>query len=225
MNVTAYKAISDLNRVGVLWHGLNAERALEVLNQGFIKPHSVQRFWSDGMFYEDNHPSYDSSIWCNGWSMSRDLQVAKKFAMRGIIFAFNIQAIKQQFKVVPYSWAGAIPNSSPFSRKKEREEYVLSGGIFESEAFYEQKAENILKDIADVNKKHKQKEISLKEKKALISEFEQKLKEASFKHHFYMPHGKVMPLEKAFGFFISEKRPSEDVCVNLEKHPLFLGYL
>lgn len=55
MNVTAYKAISDLNRVGVLWHGLNAERALEVLNQGFIKPHSVQRFWSDGMFYEDNH--------------------------------------------------------------------------------------------------------------------------------------------------------------------------
>lgn len=220
MNVTAYKAISDLNRVGVLWHGLNAERALEVLNQGFIKPHSVQRFWSDGMFYEDNHPSYDSSIWCNGWSMSRDLQVAKKFAMRGIIFAFNIQAIKQQFKVVPYSWAGAIPNSSPFSRKKEREEYVLSGGVFQSEAFYEQKAKEIKQEIVNVNKKYKG-----KEKKEKIQNLEKALVEKSFNHHFYMPHGKEMSLKNAFGFFISDKSPSKEICEVLENHTLFLGYI
>ena len=220
MNVTAYKAISDLNRVGVLWHGLNAERALEVLNQGFIKPHSVQRFWSDGMFYEDHHPSYDSSIWCNGWSMSRELQVAKKFAIRGIIFAFNVQAIKQHFKVVPYSWAGAIPNSSPFSRKKEREEFVLSGGVFQSEAFYEQKAEEIKQEIANVNKNYKG-----KEKKEKIKLLEKSLAENSFDHHFYMPHGKEMSLKNAFGFFISDKSPSKEICEVLENHTLFLGYI
>lgn len=220
MNVAAYKAISDLNRVGVLWHGLSAERALEVLNQGFIKPHSVQRFWSNGMFYEDTHPSYDSSIWFNGWSMSRDLQVAKKFAMRGIIFAFNIQTIKQNFKVVPYSWAGAIPNSTPFNRKKEREEYVLSGGVFQSEDFYEQKREEIKQEIANVNKKYKG-----KEKKEKIQSLEKSLVENSFNHHFYTPHGKEMLLENTFGFFVSDKSPSKEICEKLENHPLFLGYI
>lgn len=225
MNKMTYKAVSTLNRAGVLWHGLSAERALEVLNQGFIKPHSVQRFWSDGMYYEDSHPEYDSSFWANGWSMSRDLQVAKKFAIRGIVFAFNTNLIKQSFKVVPYSWAGAIPNSTPFSRKKEREEYVLSGGVFQSENFYKQKEEQIKKEIEEVNKKRKAKEISLKEKKALIADLENKLKTNTFEHHFYTPHGKEMPLENTFGFFISEKRPSAGVCSELEKHPLFLGYL
>lgn len=225
MNLKTYKAISGLNRAGVLWHGLSAERALEALQNGFIKPHSVQRFWSDGMFYSDDQPEYDSSYWANGWCMSRDKLVAEKFAARGVLFAFNARAIKETFQVVPYSWAGAIPRSTAKTRKSEREEYVLSGGICESEAFYQAKSDEIQAQIAQVNAQRKAKVISLAEKKKRVAELEALAKVNTFNHHFYQPHGRNMPLANAFGFFITEKRPNEAVCAELEKHPLFLGYL
>lgn len=222
MNITTYQSISTMNKKGVFWHGMSAERAIEALNAGSISPHSVQRFWQDGKTYLDNNPLYDTCFWLNGWSMSRDLQVSKKFGMRGVIFAFSKNVVKSRFKTIPYSWGGSIPNASNETRKKEREEFILSGSGVEQEKFYEEKQIEIREKIKLLSKN---KSVSVKEKKQIHSLMLEELKKYDFGTEFFKPHGKKLPLNMSFGFFISNKKPEDKICEVLEQSSLFLGYI
>lgn len=222
MNIATYQRISTMNKKGVLWHGMSAERAITALMAGSISPHSVQRFWKGGNTYLDNNPLYDTSFWANGWCMSRDLQVSKKFANRGVIFAFSKNAVKGQFKTIPYSWGGSIPNASPETRKKEREEFVLSGGFVESEQYYTKNIELIRQQMKAVRE---DKSLSKKEKALSTEHLVAQLNKFDFTKDFYKPNGKNLSLNTCFGFFISNKKPDVKLCDELEKHPLFLGYI
>lgn len=222
MNITTYQRISMMNKKGVFWHGMSSDRAITALIAGSISPHSVQRFWKGGNTYLDNTPLYDTSFWANGWCMSRDMQVSKKFANRGVIFAFSKNAVKSRFKTIPYSWGGSIPNASPETRKKEREEFVLSGGFVESEQYYTKNIELIRQQMKAVRE---DKSLSRKDKSLATDKLVEQLKNFDFSKDFYQPNGKSLPLDTCFGFFISERKPNTAICEELEKHPLFLGYI
>lgn len=222
MNITTYQRISTMNKKGVLWHGMSAERAIKALMAGSISPHSVQRFWKGGNTYLDNNPLYDTAFWANGWCMSRDLQVSKNFANRGVIFAFSKNVVKTRFKTIPYSWGGSIPSAAHETRKKEREEFVLSGGSVKSEQYYKENIKLIREKIHAV---HMDKILSSKEKRSCVEKLLIELEKFDFDKDFYKPNGKSLPLHTCFGFFISERKPDTEICEELEKHPLFMGYL
>lgn len=81
------KQILLLNKKNILWHGVGLFYLEEILNRKSLLPLTSQSFWSDGRRLKENHPDYQKSGRKYGWSMTRDLKVAKTFG--GAVFVFD----------------------------------------------------------------------------------------------------------------------------------------
>lgn len=104
-----------------LFHGVEVNRAKDILNRGSILGYTTQRYWKDGKRFKDNHPEYENSFWMKGISMSRDLEYSLSWA--GVLLIFDKNLIKQKHEVSPYSWNYQLDN--PSAAKKEREDFVV----------------------------------------------------------------------------------------------------
>lgn len=221
----------DIKSQGMLWHGVSIFKVMDILNRGFFEAHTTQRFWTDGIRRKDNDPIYNDSKWMYGWSMSRDLSVSKNFGF--VIFAFDRKELQTQFKVKPYCWGFSI--KSGFNHKREKEEFVMSGGVIDSQNYYEnrfaeleEQYDNVMDELYSSFTPESEKE-ELKKKMSLL---EKEMDENNFMDIFTKPHGKHLPVSKAKGFYINS---SEDYMMEMEDlkpkiqalidHPMFLGFI
>lgn len=224
MNKTVYNKLSSLKKAGVLWHGVSVLRVQEILSRGSFLPYTSQRFWFDGRVLKDNHKEYEISGRQYGWSMSRDLSISKRFG--GVIFAFSKNDVRNNFKVIPVAW-NYLFGKRVADYKKEKEDFVCSGGYIRSKAYYDEKCEFLNLEIDKVEDSYYSKKISKEERDKKI---EMLNKEYEENHYFGLigkTHGKALPVENAMGFFISEKEKEHfsKYCEELEKHSMFLGYI
>lgn len=220
-----------LNSQGVLWHGVNGHHVLDILKQGYFEPHTSHRFWADGIRRKDNDSAYEDSKWMYGWSMSRDLTVSRGFG--DILFVFEKAGIQKQFKVKPYCWGFSMRNS--FSHKREKEDFVLSGGVIDSKKSYEQRYAELEKELDSLEDIIYSKEKTLEQKDAArlrLAEVEAEMDKTNFMRDFCSPHGKNLPVSKAKGFFINISRESimdeSELSADHKKmmeHPMFLGFI
>lgn len=122
------KSIVNLNDLKfdspVLFHGSEHEHAASNLQLGHIKARTVQRYWEDGHTYKDDHEKYESSGWMFGWSMTRERNMAGSW--KNVVFVFDRDKVKSQYKVKPLSWSYRVSQGSRYY-KQEREDYVIGG--------------------------------------------------------------------------------------------------
>lgn len=221
----------ELNSQGVLWHGVNGHNVLDILKQGYFEPRTSHRFWADGIRRKDNDAAYEDSKWMYGWSMSRDLTVSRGFG--DILFVFEKAEIQKQFKVKPYCWGFSMRHS--FSHKREKEDFVLSGGVVNSKNSYEQRYAELEKELDSLENIIYSKEKTLDQKDAArlsLAEVEAEMDKTNFMRDFCNPHGKNLPVSKAKGFFINISKESimdeSELSADHKKmmeHPMFLGFI
>jgi len=107
----------------ILYHGVKIEHAVDAIKKGHLEPRTTQRYWEDGRYLKDDHPDYEDSGWLYGWSTSRDKFLASTFG--GVLFVFDKDKIKEEFKVQPISWSYRLSQGSQYF-KKEREDFIVS---------------------------------------------------------------------------------------------------
>ncbi len=226
MNVLEDKEILKIKKQDVLWHGVDFFNAKKIIERGFFEAHTTQRFWQDGICRKDNDPEYNNSKWMYGWSMSRDLNVSKDFGF--IIFAFSKSEIKKNMKVKPYAWGFSI--SSGFKHKREKEEFVMSGGKINSENYYKDKLESLeneydlLFDQMYENGKSEKEKENIKKK---IENLEKEMDKNNFMEILTNPRGKRLLVSSSIGFFINKSKVDalKDNIETFKSHPLFLGFI
>ena len=234
MNKIDNKQWLEISAKGVLWHGVDFFKVETILDRGYFEAHTTQRFWDDGIRRKDNDPEYNNSKWMYGWSMSRDINVSKNFSF--IIFACDKKELQKNMKVKPYSWGFSI--ASGFKHKREKEEFVISGGTIHSENYYKQEFARLEKESDQLFDEMYKDGVSLEEKEKIkekIKDLENKMDQNNFVEQLTKPKGKKLPVSSAIGFFIDKKEMDffEGICTKTEKnrieklitHPLFLGFV
>jgi hypothetical protein len=108
----------------VLFHASKIEHAASNIKRGYSKGRTVQRYWTDGRILKDNHKDYEKSGWLHGWSMTRERNYAGVFG--DVVFVFDKNKIKNNFKVKTLSWSYRVSGGSGYF-KREREDYVIAG--------------------------------------------------------------------------------------------------
>lgn len=133
--------------MGVLYHGISVFHVQEIISQKAFRPYTSQRIWFDGRFLKDDHVEYEHSGRQYGWSMSRDINVAKKFG--GVIFVFSRERIQYNFKIKPVSW-NYFFSDRVADHKREKEDFVCSGGYIKSKAYYLKKVDALELKIDEI---------------------------------------------------------------------------
>lgn len=212
------RKIIELNKQNVLWHGVGLFYLEDILTRGTLLPLTSQNFWSDGKRLKENHSDYHKSGRKYGWSMTRDFNVAKNFG--GAVFVFAKDKIADHFKIEPFSWNYFFERLN-VDFKKEKEEFVSSGGWINSRCFYEKKSSVIEEKIDELSDLFYSGKITKEEYKIKEAKLENEFDENNYFKLIDLPHGKELPLTNSVGFFLKEK--SEET-VKFEKNELFLGY-
>lgn len=208
----------ELNKKNVIWHGLNLEQFEEAYKKNTLLPYTSQRFWKNGERLKSNHPDYESSIFKYGWSMSRDFSVAKSHG--DIVIAFSKNKIHERFQITPISWNFLFEHDK--HHKKEKEEFVLSGGMIESKLYFEKKVSDIDLEYEKLEEKYFDNLISEKMFKEESERLQKERDGFDFDLVRGFHHGKELSLNNAFGFFIKKG------VVNIEnylKSEKFLGFI
>jgi len=105
-----------------VWHAIAAKHITGILDDMALQPFTSQRYWENGQRYKDDHPEYENSKWMYGWSMTRK----KEYAMNWncIVFELDLDKIKEQFEVKPFSWNFLFTHNA--DNRKEHEEFVIA---------------------------------------------------------------------------------------------------
>lgn len=121
-----FEIIKETNDA-LLWHGIrDYSHAVTALRNNAMLGTTTQRWWPDDRHYTDDQGDlYNNSYWMKGLSLTRDRKYAE--AWGSVVFALDKTKIRQNFKVVPFSWQKTFaPNRShPIHYKREREEFVI----------------------------------------------------------------------------------------------------
>lgn len=206
-----------------LWHAMKIENALLAIKDDSLTPYTNHRVWRDGLKRKDNDPQYEDSLWVTGWSLTRD----KNFALNWgpIILEFDKEEIKQNFKIMQISWNYSIPNINA-NHKKEREEFVLSGGIKMSINDFKKKGEELDELYDQLLDKKFDGNITKEEIKQL-----EMAESYNWQKEWQKPAGKNLPLKKnCIGIYLSKEKFDDGYYSNenieeIKKHKLFKGFL
>lgn len=231
MKVISKKEKLEQNMKGILWHGVTVENAVQIFKDNHLKPYTSQRLWDGGIYLKEDHPDYEKSHFMYGWCMSRDRKVSESFGE--ILFVFEKNELRKNMKVKPYAWNFSLANGV-VDPKREREEFVLSGGYLESLESFEEKAFQIEKEMEKLSAKMYSGEASDEEFDELQDKYNtlyDKWETMNFHEKRKKPHGKVLPLTKSKGFYI--RKTKDYLSMNhyrehldeMIKHPMFLGFL
>lgn len=203
-----------LKNKNILFHGLSEDRFSHALADGFLKPYTSHRIHKILPIVWRKDAEYDNCQYHFGWSMTRNIDVAKRFGGAPIILAFDKDKISHNFKISPVDWNA---QRSPDMRlENEQEEFVFSGGVVESTNYFKKKAEKLLELMESPN-------LSNQEENAYYEEYEKCLE---YKSLYRIPQGKNLSLRYLVGFYLEEEL--KDLYWNitfLENHELFLGYV
>ena len=131
-------------------------------------------------------------------------------------------------KVKPYAWGFSI--SSGFKHKREKEEFVMSGGKINSENYYKDKLESLeneydlLFDQMYENGKSEKEKENIKKK---IENLEKEMDKNNFMEILTNPRGKRLLVSSSIGFFINKNKVDalKDNIETFKSHPLFLGFV
>lgn len=212
------KIILELNKKNVLWHGLELDNFKEAHKRNALLPYTSHRFWKNGQRLKDNDPNYESSFFKYGWSTSREFFKATQHG--NVIIAFSKEKIEKHFKIEPIAWNYLF--SSEKHHKKEKEEFVLSGGMIESKLYFEKKVNDIDLEYEKLEEKYFDNLISEKMFKEESERLQKERDGFDFDLVRGFHHGKELSLNNAFGFFIKKG------IVNIEnylKSEKFLGFI
>lgn len=204
-----------------LWHAISVENAAVRLNEGFLKPFTTHRYWSDGIRRKEHDPLYENSFWMYGWSMTRKKEYA--FHWNSVVFEFDAEKIAHQFKIIPIAWNNLFSHRTSF-QKKEFEEFVLSTCI--------NKSINDLKNEDDDRMNLLDKLYDL----PATAENELKIRELenipSWFSRWKSAYGKELVLDKCLkGIYINEEvlniysnsKNDSELMQQITNHPLYKG--
>lgn len=219
----------------LVWHGMTHEQFKKLMaNEGQMRAYTTQRYWKDGKLRKDNQPDYNDSYWYHGWSFSRSKNVSAGFGE--IVWAFDLNEVKKEFKVIPISWNFTIGRLNPqkINHKREQEEFVIAHKgkhSLEEIAKKSQEYEARSDIINELLWKHKQKEITLSPEELTNLEKEEKEIEKFYDTNWFEkimagPKGKNLDVnKKAKGFFVVNKFLRPEEIQKLSEHHQFLGVI
>lgn len=146
----------------LLYHGMQMHHFESLLDHdGYFYPNTTQRCYLDGRMRRDRDDDYDDIThlrWVYGWSMSRCINVSKRFGE--IIWVFDRDVLARNHKIRTISWnytIGSIPLYS-LDHKKEKEEFICSGAIGHGPTFniyrktYYDIYDDLMDEIDDLNR-------------------------------------------------------------------------
>jgi len=214
---------NDSSRQSV-WHAINAENIIGILDDMKLKPYTSQRYWPDGKRLKDNHPEYEDSFWMYGWSTTRNKEYAMSW--NSVVFELDIDKIKQQFEVKPFSWNFLFSHNT--NNRKEHEEFIVSA--YEKKSLPQMKEEDNLRNI-ELDELYDQ-QYSEKNpviKAVLDKEIEKLEKIPNYMLRWQEPHGKSIDLNSCLkGIYLSQDTLSIYGADNKNmqaviNHPMFKG--
>lgn len=212
-----------------LFHGVRFDRAKSFLNDEVLKPYSKYRKFK-GVELRDDHPEYHNSHHYNGWCMTRDFKVSKKFG--SVIFVFNRDKLKEKFKIKPRSYSFSLPSAKNF--RKESEEFVIGGQInntYNDLLSLGDKLSDKLDSVYDLlGKLSKRKGVDARIEylKNIVSEIENKLSSDDLSINslfFNCCDGKKITRDMIFGYYIVEDNVKKQDISALVEDDLFLGFI
>lgn len=109
-----------------LYHAIRPNFAITALSTNKLDCYGFQRTWPGGKRLKDDMPGYDDSWWMRGISLTRDIEYAKNWNQ--VVFIFDQDKLKQNFKIVPYNWGYSIGRGyeQGMNMKREREEFLIT---------------------------------------------------------------------------------------------------
>ena len=234
MSIRVINKQSDIPRfpnTNILYHGIMLHHFLQCLEDGGkLKGRTSQRKFLDGKLRRDRDEDYDdleNLRWMYGWSMSRCLNVSKRFG--GVVLVFDRNKIAQRYKIREISWNFTIGNLpiTANNHKREKEEFVMSGAIGYGPSFLKKK-EQLLDLYGEMYDEFEEGEYQDQELKHQLNEME-KVINISFNEMLDLEinQGKTLDINDAIGiyYFTQEKESENDIPDAISQHPLFLGVI
>lgn len=105
-----------------LYHAMDFDQARQALENNKLEGYTHQRYWKDGIRRKDDDPNYEDSYTMKGVCLTREFKFALGWGR--IILILDKERIKNNNKLIPYSWNYSIGGTYKPHHKKEKEEFL-----------------------------------------------------------------------------------------------------
>lgn len=204
-----------------IYHGMDLDQAKVALEENKLKGYTHQRYWKDGLRRKDNHPEYENAYIMKGISLTREFDFGISWG--SILLILDKEKIRNNNKLIPYSWNFSIGKSHKAHYKKEKEEFLKLAEIHHNgKRKFDPEFQKEYQYYLD------NKELMLKEYDDNLEALENYFKTEAEKYDlrvFQESHGEIELSKILKGFVIkSNEYLFEETLDYFINHPLFLGF-